>query len=653
MFKPEKVKKFSVVCLASDIYRVLDSLHEEELIEIRKVDVAKNDLESFDLSERERFASFQLTRVKRILNFFDAHSQKPSLKEQVKAFLAREKIKKERLPEKYSDFKKKTIAFLNELGKKVDELDNGIKSVRESSSRLLEEQKILKILKGLSIDLDLLSGYKSIVVVVGKIAPEFEDEFMALARKKNHVRLIKIIGEKEKTVLFSVEREKEGEFLRELRKLGFDRIAIPERTGKASKLLSEAKSRLEKLEIEKRRLVKKARVCAKKNRKKLLVLRELLEIEKSKGKAFSALGRTEKTVLLEAFVPSRLEGLLREKLKKATSNRYLLEEQPFEESEAPVKLSNQGYFKDYEFILKMYGLPEYNSIDPTPFIAIAFPIFFGIAFSDIGYGIILTAMALFLKFTLGKKEESWAHLSNILVHGGLATIFFGWVFGGFFGDLLGEGIKKLALLDPLGKTADGQSAAMLFIGAIALVGLVHLNLAIILGFKEELRKGNYKAALVDKLVYIFLEGGILFYALGTLWGNAMLSLAALVLLLVSLVFMVISGGPLGLMKITGFMGNTLSYLRLVALSLATFAVAMSVNIIARLMFGIPYVGFLIGAMVLVVGHFANFLFNILSSFIHPLRLHCVEFFSYFYEGTGREFKPFHVPRKYTEKAEVK
>lgn len=654
MFKPQKLKKFSVITLVSDIQGVLDSVHENDLIEIRKVKTEEKGLDSFDFSERERFASFQLTRVKRALNFFSAYAESTPLKEQLKAALFGEKTRKAAPAGNYSKFKKKTDKFLEKLSESVEELDRNAKKTDELIASLEEEKHILESIRELNIDLSLLHGYERITVVIGKIAPEFEDEFLQLMKETRHARLIKITGEREKTVLFSVENQKMEELMRELRKLGFDRMLVPEHKGKVPSLIREITTEIKKLRRKKEALAETARELGRKNTERLLVLQELLEIEKSKGKAFTLFGKTEKTVLFEAFVPVKKEHAFREILRNATKGRFYMQEEAFNEEEAPVKLSNPRYFRDYEFILKMYGLPEYGSVDPTPFIAILFPVFFGIAFSDIGYGLLLTGMAIFLLKTLGKKDETWHALSSILLHGGIATIFFGWVFGGFFGDLLGESIKKIALLDPLGKTTGGESAALLFIGAITLVGLLHLNLAIILGFREDLRKKRYKMALADKLVYIILEGSILLYVLGAFFFHAeILSLAGMVLLLVSLILMFVSGGPLGLMKITGFMGNTLSYLRLVALSLATFAVAMSVNIIAGLMFGVPYVGFIIGIIVLVAGHLANFVFNILSSFIHPLRLHCVEFFSYFYSGTGKEFQSFHVPRKYTKKPEVK
>ncbi|GEM_PF-2718524 len=650
MLKPVKFNKFSVVFLQERLQEVLGELHEEELIEIRKVNLEEHGLEPFEISEREKFASFHLTKTKRILNFFNAHRAAANLGETARNFLFCRKPRREQEPKSFAQLRRRAESFISPLAESVEKLDRTLKEIEEKKSALEEEKAVLESIKELDIEMEFLHGFERIEVIVGRIPPELEEALCKKVSETENSRVLKTIGEKEKIALVSAETEKAEALMRELRKIGFDRIAIPDYMGKARGLIPKISGEIKKLERKKEAETGKARKMAKKNTEKVLVFQELLEIEKSRSHALSSFGKTEKTASFYAFVPLKKTAEFRKILRDKTGNRYHLEEMPFREEEAPIKLRNPAFVRDYEYILRMYGLPEYNAIDPTLFISVVFPVFFGLAFSDIGYGLMLIAMGVFLRLTLGRKDEGFLHLTNILWHGGIFTALFGVVFGSFFGDFGGIA-KKFALIDAL-----SSEGAKIFLAIVVFIGIMHLNLGIIIGTREMLRKREFKKALTEKFSWIILQGGvILLGAAMLLFGGSGSVFFQWGLLLIGLTLLLLfwGGGPLGLMKVTGYLGNVLSYLRLVALGLATFAIAMSINRLAMLLAGIPFVGWIVAALLLLFGHFANFLFNLLSSFIHPFRLHCVEFFSYFYEGTGKEFSPFHVKRELTKRKEVK
>jgi len=98
-------------------------------------------------------------------------------------------------------------------------------------------------------------------------------------------------------------------------------------------------------------------------------------------------------------------------------------------------------------------------------------------------------------------------------------------------------------------------------------------------------------------------------------------------------------GIVGTYGLTAFIGDTMSYCRLLALGLTTSIVALSFNVMAGLLRETPYVGMLLFVLVLVVGHIFNFAISVLGAFVHSMRLIFVEFFGRFYEGGGRAFKP--------------
>ncbi|MCD6478499.1 MAG: V-type ATP synthase subunit I [Candidatus Diapherotrites archaeon] len=641
MFKPVRFKKFGVIVHLKDLEKVVSNLHAVPLAEIREVNVHERELEQFEPNAEARTLAYNITKLRRSLAILSQFRRKKDIIEQIKEFLFYREKPIIRI--RGSREVKKLVSRLEPLCKEVEELDRKIKAINEQIKAIAEERQVLESISMLDVNLELLYGFERIEVIVGRAPRELAGSIEA-ELKASKAALLSRVEDEQVIFIASIEKQKADELTRRLRKLGFERIVPPSKKGKALELISELEGMERKFEAELLKLRNKGAKMLEKNEKLLLAALEALEIEKARQDALLAFGRTENVANFDAFVPVKYEKEFREILEKTTKGCFYIEELPFKEEEAPIALENPGFVKPYELIVKMYGMPSYNSFDPTPLIAIAFPIFFGLAFSDAGYGIMLLIFSIFMLKTLAKKSQAYEALSKILLHGSITTIIFGFMFGSFFGDLLGENIKKLALLDPLGSVQNGNSPMIIFMAGILALALVHLNIGIMLGFIEALKRRRYKLALTEKMPFLLVQAGALMLALNF---SQVFYAVGLTLFALTAILLIAGSGPLGLMKITGFLGNTLSYLRLMALGLATFAIAMAINILARMLLALPYIGVVIMVLFLIFAHLANFIFNIISSFIHPLRLHCVEFFSYFFEGKGKEFKPFYAKRKYT------
>lgn len=386
-------------------------------------------------------------------------------------------------------------------------------------------------------------------------------------------------------------------------------IKIPELKGTHRKVMSSLKSEIRDLSKEKKKIEKKLRSLAGIYRKAVAVHADLSIYHE---RYTIGMGKTEQTFVLEGYVPHRKLKALKD-VMQAAKVHLDVDDVP----DGPSKLHNAFYVQHFEFITKMFGLPKYGRLDPTIYLSIFIPLFFGFMFSDMGYALLLAVLSGWLLSKADKTRKIYLDSGMVLLTCSLTTALFGWFFGSFFGNLLN--LKPL-LFDPF------QNAKMILVLSLA-IGLLHINLGLLLGIYANLH--NWKVLLYDYISLLALQAGALLLAFGLDAGFAVL-LFAVVLLVIRQSFM-------GLMEITKFLGAWFSYARLLALCLATAGIALGVNIMAEKLSSLGLFGPVLFVLMLLVGHSFNFVMNVLGSSIHSVRLHYIEFFSRFYEGDGEPF----------------
>lgn len=361
--------------------------------------------------------------------------------------------------------------------------------------------------------------------------------------------------------------------------------------------------------------------------------------------------RTGSVNVIEGYIPTDKTDAFRKAVEKTQEGAYYLElaEAKKEDVSVPILLKNGKFAEAFESLTTMYSLPTYDGIDPTPLFAPFFFAFFGMMIGDWGYGIILmvlTGVAL----KIANLEKGQRLMMRFLFYLSFSTIAWGLMFGTFFG----AAFPGFALINP------STEYQKLLIVSIAFGG-IHLFYA--LGIKAYLaiRDGKPLDALFDVgFWYMALMGAIVFL-LTMVLGNLpeVLGTVSLVVMVIGMVGIILTGGrenetPVGklaggmysLYGISGYIGDFVSYSRLMALGLSGGFIATAINMMVGMLFDMGIPGMIAGVIVFLGGQAFNLFLSALSAYVHTSRLTYVEFFGKFYDGGGKPFKLFRNKSKY-------
>lgn len=532
--------------------------------------------------------------------------------------------------------------------------------INQLDSRKTELENALRVASNLSnfdVDLGLLEESDYVSVIAGKLSSETYDKFMGYLKDLTNEIVVFDQDDESKgfkiLVIVTVKPHQE-EVLSQLRKMEFERFEFSGLNGKPSEIIQKSESEMESIAREKESVLNDLAEVSNEWFEQLRALKEELEIEKQRNEVFSSFGETDKTVLFEGWVPEK-------KLKKAlltietsTEGHSIVDvtDPDVEKDNIPVQLDNPKFAKPYEMFVNMYSPPDYREIDPTILMAIVFPFFFGFCLTEAGYGIIDAMVGYIIFRGLGRNSKTMANMGLIMVACGVWAVILGLVTNSFIGDLIPRfiwGDTSMALPTTIPSINSFAHPENILIIAIV-VGVIHLNLGLAIGAYNNIIRGDTKEALGAQIVWFILEAGIALLAIGyLLLGGGILMYAGVGIFVLSLIMLVYFNGMFGIMDLSGFLGNVLSYARLLALALSTGGIAMTVNILTGICAEmIPLIGIIIAPIVFVGGQIANLAFQTLGAFINALRLHYVEFFAQFYIGGSQKFKAFRAKRKFTD-----
>jgi V/A-type H+-transporting ATPase subunit I len=322
---------------------------------------------------------------------------------------------------------------------------------------------------------------------------------------------------------------------------------------------------------------------------------------------------------------------LREQLNDNFKGKVVLDELEIEEEDLdrmPVILKNPPYFKPFELFTRILPLPRYTSYDPTPFIAIFFPVFFGMILGDAGYGLFIIIVSFFI-FKKFRAKRNVADACRIFMTASLYCIFFGILYGEFFGEFG----QTLFGLEPI--FVERRTAVIPMLYFAVSVGVVHILIGSFLGFMAAVHRKTGKEALL-KLMHILVIIAIL-SLVASLFGlfPGLMTKPAILAILIITPLLLFTGGLLAPLEVIKSIGNIISYTRIMAIGLTSVLLAYVANHLAGMTGDI-----IVGTVVAGLLHLLNIVIGIFSPTIHSLRLHYVEFFNKFIEAGGRKFEPF-------------
>ena len=664
MFKTARMRKIRIVTLEKYVAPTVDALHESGLIQISDIsDSIQQDPELAELVTPAKASPYTgklsslLMKTNGISELLgNSLSEGHGLKDTIMSFISPDlPVQKEVEKLDTEAFITKAEDTLSQVEAKTSVIEEKLSALDAETSELQSNKSLANRLSNFDMNLADLKDSKYTSTTVGRINAESASEIKnELSKLTDELEIFTVpADDKEGEIIVVVTlKELSDEVYSTLRKYDFEKIEVGDVEGTPQQIISNADARLLTIESERASVKTELKAVAERWDDDILALKEQLENEKDKNEILSSFVQTKDAYVLEAWVPVADTEKVEQLVEKSSDGHCAfetIEVEGTDDENVPVLQQNGWYAKPFEYLVDMYSPVRYNAMDPTIFVAITFPFFFGFCLTDAGYGVFVALIGVILLRGLGKIKESMKSFGWILIWSGLWAIILGLLTNGCIGDFSKRmlGMKLPTVFEPVDAFVHPDHILII---AIA-IGLLYTNIGFILGAINNLRYGNVKEAIGSQICWFVFEAGIIFLAIGYLMPTIGIIGYAIggVLVVATIGMLVWANGAYGVMDIFGYMGDVLSYARLLALCLATGGIAMTVNILAQMVDQmVPMVGIILAIIIFIGGHIANFAFQVLGAFINALRLNYVEFFSQFFmEGKGK-FEAFKAKRTFTK-----
>ena len=622
-----KMDKFNLLSFDSDREKLLDTLQSFNYVHFN--DLILDDDKSYlsELKNNEKLAKIdqKINQVDYVISLIRDYN----------------KDSKDKLDNKVTDL---SLEELNKRGynfgfdliyDKLRELVSNREKLVGKRDNLTNTYNELSPWKDISFDINELYNSKRFFFESGSISSKFYDSLQkALVEKGLDGSLVYKLGEKDKDyyVIAISTKDLEEEFSNILRDFSFNRQKIKANKDVKAQLsdLTKQKAQIDK-EIEK--IDGQIKSCSK-YLNDLEIYQAYVKNLRLKEESTENFLATKKMNVIEGYIPSDKKGEFDQRLKEILSDHYIIDfkEASKDDPNVPIILKNNKLIEPYESVVETYALPKYSELDPTAIIAPFYTIFTGFMIGDLGYGLLgVIGILLALKLKLMPKSEK---ALKLFLRISLSACFFGILFGSVFGGIIDV---------PFGWIDTTKDINELIVMSLV-IGGVSLFFALgVRGFMA-LRDGHPDGFVFDTLSWYMAVGGAIALALtkNPIAKYVMILGMAMIVLFAGRAIKSwparIASGTYELYGITSWIGDFVSFLRLMALVLSGGFVAYSVNLIVKMMVGNGLGGIIGGIIIFVIFQLFNMFLSYLSAYVHSLRLIYVEMFNKFYEGGGIKFR---------------
>lgn len=649
-----KMSKFNLIAFETQKSQILKNLQKFKEVDFIDIQVenennenAKSDLKS-EINLKKVVNNEELTKIDERLNSVENaikllqkyHTAEKGLKAMMKG---NENYTFTELAEKAAFYDwKKISAELKALG-------NEYTNVKAQISKKYAEIDELSIWNKLDINPSELKSLKNVNSYLGYVPIKLKSEFISKISELNYTYYeeLKITKDDVYYLIISDKNIEEKEKLDEILRSSNFSLADLNLNQIPNDYVASLKEEIDELKAQNNDIKEKIKGYDS-ELSNLQAVSDYLRNKKLRIETSEKLVQTKNTCVINGWIPTEKREEFESYVKEATGDNYYVsyEEAKRDDEEVPIKLKNGKLASSFEALTGMYAYPKYNEIDPTPLIAPFYIIFFGMMGADVGYGLVLLLGSIFVlkKFNLSKKVKSFIQFFFYL---SFAVIIWGAVYGSYFGLPLFKG-----LVDPAKEYNKLLIVSVIF-------GIIHIFFGLGLKAYLLLKDGKKLDAIYDVLFwYMALSGGMLYLVFKIMNLNPTVATISGIIAIIGMIGIVLTGGreaksvgaKLGgglysLYGISGYVGDFVSYSRLMALGLAGGFIAQAINMIIDMVKGSTF-GLLAVPLIFIGGHFFNMFLSFLGGYVHTSRLMYVEFFGKFYEGGGKPFKDFRVDDKH-------